>query len=61
MPDNFDDWLRANAHRKPPQLDDLDRPPTPTATTNDRPTITTRLHAEWAATTTDHDTESETP
>ena len=47
--DDMDAWLRANAHRKPPRLDDLDRKPQPTATTNDRRGITARLLDEWAA------------
>ena len=47
--DDMDAWLRANAHRKPPRLDDLERTPQPTATTNDRRGIRARLEAEWAA------------
>ena len=61
MTDNaqgFDAWLRANAHRKPPRIDDMNRKPQPTATTNDRRGIEDRLRAEWAAQT---DTETETP
>ena len=46
---DMDDFIRANAHRKPPRLNDLDRPPQPTATTNDRRGIRARLEAEWAA------------
>lgn len=55
--DGFDAWLRANAHRKPPRIDDMNRKPQPTATTNDRRGIEDRLRAEWAAQT---HTETET-
>ena len=40
---DMDAWLRNNAHRRRPRLDDVNRPATPTATTNDRRGLLERL------------------
>lgn len=47
--DDMDAFIRSTARRRRPKLEDLERTPQPTATTNDRRGIRARLEAEWAA------------
>lgn len=42
-PASMDEWLRRNAHRRRITLEDIDRPATPSATTNDRRGLLERL------------------